>query len=68
MNKVTYEQVSKEVDALAAAYREVGDGYEYAATTGTLHSILACLISGEISRKDAFESLQAAVRRANFKI
>ena len=65
MTKYTYEQVSKKVDELTAAYRKADDGYEYAATTGTLNSILALLIGGEISRKDAFESLEDAIKRAN---
>ena len=65
MSQYTYEQVSKKVDELTQAYKKEGNGFEYAATTGTLNSILSLLIGGEISRKAAFESLEDAIKRAN---
>ena len=65
MAKPNYMEVQETITALVNAHRKADDGYEYAATTGTLNSILALLIGGEISRKDAFESLEDAIKRAN---
>lgn len=64
MAKVTYEDVHDLINQLIEANREVGDGYEYAATTGTLASILSLLVGKDIKRADVKESLMCAIAQA----
>lgn len=64
MAKVTYEDVHGLIDQLIEANREVGDGYEYAATTGTLASILSLLVGKEMKRTEVRRSIESAIARA----
>ncbi len=63
MAKPDYMEVNAVINDLIAAYKKADNGYEYAAATGNLSAILGSLISGDLSRTAAFETLQDAVKR-----
>lgn len=62
MAKPEYMDVVGAVNDLIFEHRNADEGHEYPATVGNLTAILGMLISGQLSRTEAFAALQKASR------